>query len=232
MKSVQAEKRLASRTPDRIELPLWKRWLDIICIVLAAPAWLPLSLLIAAAIKLVSPGPVLFKQERVGHLGRLFVCLKFRTMVVDADTGVHQGHLNQLLASGLPMTKLDSEDSRLIPGGLLLRSLGLDELPQIINVLRCEMSLVGPRPCVPYEYERYLPRHRKRCDTLPGLTGLWQISGKNRTTFEEMIDLDIHYAAKKSLFLDLKIIALTLPAIFGQVSDLSRAKGNPAKSAG
>ena len=91
--------------------------------------------------------------------------------------------------------------------------LGLDELPQLLNIIRGEMSLVGPRPCLPYEYERYLPRHRQRCHTLPGLTGLWQTSGKNRTTFEEMIDLDIHYARHKSPFLDLKILIWTFPAI-------------------
>ena len=126
------------------------------------------------------------------------------------------------------MTKLDNAgDPRLIRGGRLLRSLGLDELPQLLNVLRGEMSLVGPRPCLPYEYAKYLPRHRERCRTLPGLTGLWQTSGKNNTTFEEMIDLDVHYADHKSLLMDLKILALTLPAIAGQVVEVKR----PSKSA-
>jgi lipopolysaccharide/colanic/teichoic acid biosynthesis glycosyltransferase len=123
------------------------------------------------------------------------------------------------------MTKLDAAgDPRLIPCGRLLRSLGLDELPQLWNVLRGEMSLVGPRPCLPYEFERYLPRHQQRCLTLPGLTGLWQTSGKNRTTFEEMIDLDVHYATHKTLLLDLKILFLTLPAIVGQVGDVNRSQ--------
>jgi lipopolysaccharide/colanic/teichoic acid biosynthesis glycosyltransferase len=125
------------------------------------------------------------------------------------------------------MTKLDKTgDSRLIPFGLLLRTLGLDELPQLLNVLKGEMSLVGPRPCLPYEYEKYLPRHRQRCATLPGLTGLWQTSGKNRTSFEEMIDLDVHYARHKSLLMDIKIMAMTLPAIVGQANDVSRS-GKP-----
>jgi len=118
------------------------------------------------------------------------------------------------------MTKLDAGDPRLSPGGLWLRSLGLDELPQVINVLRGEMSLVGPRPCLAYEYQKYLPRHRPRCETLPGLTGLWQVTGKNRTTFEEMMDLDIYYAKNKSLWLDLKIIAKTIPAILVHVWDV------------
>lgn len=129
-------------------VPRWKRILDTVCILLAAPVLLPVGFLVALAIKLASPGPVLFMQERVGFRGKLFCCLKFRTMSVNADTGVHQGHLQHLMSSDRPMIKLDFADKRLIPGGRLLRSLGLDELPQIINVLRGEMSLVGPRPCL------------------------------------------------------------------------------------
>lgn len=201
------------------------------CVVVAAPAWMPLGLLIAGVIKIVSPGPVFFKQERVGYLGRRFGCLKFRTMAVDADTSVHRGHLENLMKSNGPMTKLDKTgDSRLIPGGLFLRTLGLDELPQLLNVLMGEMSLVGPRPCLPYEYEKYSLRHRERCRTLPGLTGLWQTSGKNRTTFEEMIDLDLHYAKHKSLFMDLKIISMTIPAVLAQARDVSRAGKEPLRS--
>ena len=194
-------------------VPAWKRALDVACIIVAAPVLVPLGMLVAIGIKLVSRGPVLFKQERIGLLGKRFLCLKFRTMLVNADTSIHQGHLTRLMTDNCPMTKLDAAgDPRLIPGGLWLRSLGLDELPQVINVLRGEMSLVGPRPCLPYEYERYLPRHRQRCATLPGLTGLWQVSGKNRTTFEQMMDLDLRYAKKKSLWLDLSIMAKTIPA--------------------
>jgi lipopolysaccharide/colanic/teichoic acid biosynthesis glycosyltransferase len=115
------------------------------------------------------------------------------------------------------MTKLDARDSRLIHGGRLLRALGLDELPQLLNVLRGEMSLVGPRPCLEYEYEQFSQRHRERFETLPGLTGLWQVSGKNRTTFEQMMNLDIRYVREKSLWLDLKILAKTIPAILIQV---------------
>jgi lipopolysaccharide/colanic/teichoic acid biosynthesis glycosyltransferase len=203
-------------------IPIWKRLLDVICISLAAPLWLPLMFVIAVVIKIASPGPALFQQERVGYRGRRFTCFKFRTMVVNADTRVHQGHLHYLMGSNVPMKKLDSvRDPRLIPCGLLLRSLGLDELPQLFNVLRGDMSLVGPRPCVPYEYENYAPHHRERFNAAPGLTGLWQVSGKNRTTFEEMINLDISYAKKQSLWLDLKIIFKTFPAIVSQTKDLN-----------
>jgi lipopolysaccharide/colanic/teichoic acid biosynthesis glycosyltransferase len=117
------------------------------------------------------------------------------------------------------MTKLDSRDSRLIPGGWLIRALGLDELPQILNVLKGDMSIVGPRPCLPYEFDNYSPRHRERFNAVPGLTGLWQVSGKNRTTFEEMIRLDIAYSNETSLWLDLRIILMTVPALFLQVGD-------------
>jgi exopolysaccharide production protein ExoY len=220
----------ASIVSERI--PLWKRLLDISCIVAGAPAWLPLGLFIGALIKILSPGPVFFRQERVGYLGKKFGCLKFRTMFVNSDTSVHQGHLEALMKSNRPMTKLDKAgDSRLIPCGLFLRTLGLDELPQLLNILKGEMSLVGPRPCLPYEYEKYLPRHRQRCSTLPGLTGLWQTSGKNRTTFEEMIDLDVHYAKYKSLWMDLQIIAMTIPALLDQAGDVSRARKRNSRTA-
>jgi lipopolysaccharide/colanic/teichoic acid biosynthesis glycosyltransferase len=205
----------------RTGLPFWKRALDISCIIVAAPLLFPVMLGVAALIKIVSPGPALFRQERVGFRGRRFTCFKFRTMVVNADTRVHQGHLNYLMDSNVPMKKLDSKgDSRLIPCALLLRSLGLDELPQVFNILRGDMSLVGPRPCVPYEYESYAAEHRRRFDAVPGLTGLWQVSGKNRTTFEQMIQFDVDYARNKSLLLDLKIIFKTVPAIISQTRDL------------
>jgi lipopolysaccharide/colanic/teichoic acid biosynthesis glycosyltransferase len=222
-----AQERIES-VSDRIALsrvPAWKRVLDCTLVLLSAPVWLPLGVLIAVWVKLASPGPILFRQERIGHLGARFFCLKFRTMKVNADTTIHREHLNHLMTSNQPMKKLDAAgDSRLIPGGLWLRTLGVDELPQILNVLRGEMSLVGPRPSTAYEYEMFQPRHRRRCETLPGLTGLWQVKGKNRTTFERMMELDIAYVETKSLFLDLKIIALTLPAILLQVWDVQAGR--------
>ena len=205
--------------------PRWKRALDLTCVIASAPIWLPLGIGIAVLIKAVSRGPIFFEQERIGLRGRRFTCFKFRTMVPGATATVHAAHLKELMSSNRPLTKLDcTGDPRLIPCGLLLRCLGLDELPQIFNILKGEMSVVGPRPCLPYEYAQYRPRQRRRCLTLPGLTGLWQINGKNRTTFEEMIQLDIDYAQSKTLLLDLKIIALTLPAILRQTLDLRRTK--------
>jgi exopolysaccharide production protein ExoY len=204
--------------------PLWKRALDITCIVLAMPVLLPLGLLIGAIVKIVSPGPAFFQQERIGYRGRPFMCLKFRTMIANADTNVHKGHLEGLMASDRPMVKLDGADPRVIPGGVWLRAMGVDELPQLINVLRGEMSLVGPRPCVRYEYEKYLPRHRGRCGTLPGLTGLWQVKGKNKTTFEEMMELDLRYVRTKSLWLDMTIMVRTLPAVLVQTIEVRRKK--------
>ena len=164
-------------------VPAWKRVLDIVCIIIAAPLLLPLAIFIGLTIRCVSPGPVLFRQKRIGYLGQPFTIFKFRSMHIAADTKVHQNHLKQLMTTGAPMVKMDNHgDSRLIRFGGLLRSSGLDELPQIINVLRGEMSLVGPRPCMLYEFEQYLPWQKERFNSLPGLTGLWQVSGKNRTT--------------------------------------------------
>ncbi|HLX68627.1 MAG TPA: sugar transferase [Verrucomicrobiae bacterium] len=212
--------------------PVWKRLLDCGLILLASPVLLPVMVLIAALVRLVSSGPVFFRQERVGFRGSRFMCFKFRTMFVGADTAVHRGHLNDLMSSNAPMVKMDHGDPRLIPFGLLLRSTGLDELPQIINVLRGEMSLVGPRPCIAYEYEKYTDEQKERFNTLPGLTGWWQVSGKNRTTFTEMIQLDIDYSRRKSLWFDIKIIFKTVPAILTQIRDvLARKTRKPAPAA-
>jgi lipopolysaccharide/colanic/teichoic acid biosynthesis glycosyltransferase len=190
-----------------------------------------LGALIAAWVKLVSSGPVLFRQERIGHLGARFCCLKFRTMKVNAAPSVHRRHLNHLMASNRPLMKLDTMgDSRLIPGGLWVRALGLDELPQIFNVLRGEMSLVGPRPSTAYEFALFQPCHRRRCETLPGLTGLWQVHGKNRTTFEEMMELDLAYVGNKSLLLDVKIMAATPAAILLQLGDALAGRKLAAKA--
>ena len=199
-------------------IPRWKRTMDLVFVLLILPFVLPLAVLVAVLIRVVSPGPVLFRQERVGYLGRKFMCFKFRTMFIGAETTTHQGHLQHLMESDVPMVKLDARgDSRIIPFGLLLRLSGLDELPQLINVLRGEMSMVGPRPCLAYECDNYLPWQRERFNTLPGLTGLWQVNGKNQTTFAEMMRLDISYARNKTLWLDLTIILKTIPAILGQV---------------
>jgi len=212
---------------EQKSIPGWKRALDIILIIMALPILLPLVVVITLIIWRVSPGPILFQQERVGYRGRGFMCLKFRTMHCGAETNTHQGHLQDLISSDAPMVKMDAKgDSRIIPGGRLLRSAGLDELPQLINVLRGEMSLVGPRPCITYEATKYLPWQRERFNTAPGLTGLWQVSGKNRTTFTRMIQLDIDYCRRRNLWLDLRIIIMTIPALLVQMWDMRQAK-NP-----
>ncbi len=203
----------------------WKRGLDCLLILLCAPGLLLIGGAVALIVRVGSPGPVLFRQRRIGHRGREFTCFKFRTMKAGAETDLHRRHTRQLIQSSTPMQKLDiRHDPRLVPLGRLLRAGGLDELPQLINVLRGEMSLVGPRPCIPYEYELYEPRHKRRFEAVPGLTGLWQVSGKNRTTFDEMINLDIYYAEHASLWLDLRILLRTPAALFGQYRDLRAAR--------
>jgi lipopolysaccharide/colanic/teichoic acid biosynthesis glycosyltransferase len=205
----------------RATIPLWKRVLDLGCLLLALPTLLPLMLSIAVFIKIVSPGPIFFRQERIGFMGRRFKILKFRSMKVNAEINSHQSHLKDLIHSNTPMTKMDSKgDPRVIPCGALLRSSGLDELPQLINVFTGQMSLVGPRPCTEYEYEQFQPWHKQRFRALPGLTGLWQVSGKNKTTFNEMINLDIFYANNSSLWFDLKIMLRTFPVLFGQIREM------------
>lgn len=206
-------------TYSQDSMPAGSRFLDIFCCLLALPLLGLCFLLMTVVTQLFAPGPVLFRQERVGRRGQRFHLLKFRTMKIGADTVVHQNHMKQVISSNAPMRKLDRGDARLIPGARLLRASGLDELPQIINVLRGEMSMVGPRPCIPGEFEHYLPWQRERTDALPGLTGLWQVSGKNRTTFDEMIRLDIQYARNPSFWLNLKIIFLTPWVIAVQLAD-------------
>jgi lipopolysaccharide/colanic/teichoic acid biosynthesis glycosyltransferase len=201
-------------------LPVWKRAIDIVGATLGLVLLSPFLLLIAGLIKIVSPGPILFSQMRVGYRGKIFKLWKFRTMHQHADTRAHQKLVSDLIKNGRPMAKLDAKnDPRLIPFAKLLRAAGLDELPQLLNVLRGEMSLIGPRPCIPYEAQQYEPWQRERFEAVPGLTGLWQVSGKNRTTFNEMMRLDIAYAHHVSLWLDVKIILKTVPAIITQVND-------------
>ena len=209
-------------------LPRWKRIVDIlggsVCLLL----FLPVCLAVAALIKTVSPGPLFFRQERLGYMGKPFTLWKFRTMALNTNAGIHEEHLRNLIRSDTPMRKLDEHsDARLIPLGKWIRQLGLDELPQLVNVLRGEMSLIGPRPCLEYEAKQYESWHRGRFNALPGLTGLWQVSGKNRTTHTEMMRLDIDYVRRKSFILDMKITLLTWPAILRQALEgFSLGKGD------
>ena len=205
---------IPSPTPLATAFPTWKRHLDLLLVFLTLPLWLPLMILIALFIKLVSKGPVFFQQCRVGLDEKFFFILKFRSMRQNAETHTHSTHLHDLMQTNRPMTKLDaSGDPRLIPGGRLLRLSGLDELPQLINVLRGEMSLVGPRPCTPEEFYRYQEKDKARFRFPPGLTGWWQVNGKNRTTFRQMLDLDLEYGRLMSVPLDLLIILRTIPAL-------------------
>jgi lipopolysaccharide/colanic/teichoic acid biosynthesis glycosyltransferase len=201
-------------------LPAWKRVLDILGALAGLVLFSPLFLILSALIKVVSPGPAFFKQERVGHMGDTFTLWKFRTMHLENDAAAHRRYLGELIRGEKPMEKLDAaRDPRIIPFGKLLRRTCLDELPQLFNVLRGDMSLVGPRPCLPYEAEEYLSWHARRFDSAPGMTGLWQVSGKNRTTFKEMVRFDIAYSRRVSPWTDFKILAKTAPAICVEIVD-------------
>lgn len=200
--------------------PTSKRILDLCGASIAIVIFAPVMIGIAALIKIVSPGPILFRQTRVGLQGKKFELLKFRTMRPNAPTTVHTNHFAELISSDKPMTKLDKNgDPRVIPLGAILRAAGLDELPQLFNVLLGEMSLVGPRPGTVAEYNLYATRDKRRLEALPGITGLWQVKGKNDTTFSEMIDLDIRYCEEWSLGADLWIIAQTWKVVVKQLAD-------------
>lgn len=206
-------------------LPLWKRFFDVSLIVLTLICWLPIMVLLMVWIRLVSPGPIFYRQQRIGYRGGRFMIFKFRTMHVNAETRTHEEYFAQLMQADCPMVKLDAAgDSRLIRGGRFLRASGLDELPQIFNVLRGEMSLVGPRPCLPTEFDRYEKWQRERFNTAPGLTGYWQVNGKNTTTFKEMIAMDIFYVRKVSILLDVKIMFQTLPTLLREIGSTVRRR--------
>lgn len=187
-----------------------KRALDIGLVIVSAPLSLLLSLLIALLIRLDSPGPALFRQQRVGKRGRLFTCYKFRTMVADAEQ--RRSELAALNEADGPLFKI-RHDPRITRVGRFLRRSSLDELPQLWNVLRGEMSLVGPRPALPAEVECYAAWHRRRLEVVPGMTGLWQVLGRSNTTFDEMVRLDIYYAENWSVGMDLRILLNTIPAV-------------------
>jgi lipopolysaccharide/colanic/teichoic acid biosynthesis glycosyltransferase len=213
------------RKVSRKRLPLViKRVMDIVGSGLLLLVLSPILTAIMALIKLTSKGPVIFEQERLGQRGVRFKCLKFRTMYTNNDPKIHQDYVRQYIAgkdglnkcegSGKPVYKL-VKDPRVTFIGSFLRKTSLDELPQFWNVLRGDMSLVGPRPPVPYEFEVYDIWHRRRVlEVKPGVTGLWQVSGRNRTRFDEMVRLDLRYCRTWSLWLDLKILLATPRAVF------------------
>jgi lipopolysaccharide/colanic/teichoic acid biosynthesis glycosyltransferase len=196
-----------------------KRTTDITGSFVALLSLGPLMALIALAVKLSSPGPVVFRQERVGQCATTFILFKFRTMYAGSDATIHKDYVTKFICGGEPngnkaaVYKI-TDDPRVTPLGRFLRKTSLDELPQLFNVLRGDMSLVGPRPPVPYEMSHYATWHRRRVlEAKPGMTGLWQVTGRSRTSFDEMVRLDLKYVSQRSLWLDLKIILCTPKAV-------------------
>ncbi len=178
----------------------------------------PLLLGIAVLIKLDSPGPVIYHQKRIGENGKPFVMYKFRSMRVDADPSIHQEYVTRLIKENLDPKRLKENgrnglkmenDPRITRLGRFLRKTSLDELPQFFNVVRGEMSLVGPRPSLPYELEQYQDWHKRRLEALPGITGLWQVRGRNQVSFDEMVRMDLDYIKHQSIWLDLLILMQT-----------------------
>ncbi len=192
-----------------------KHGIDAIAALVGCTLTLPIFVVFAAAIRLTSPGPVFYRARAVGKGGRFFRMYKFRTMVTGASKEIHREFVarmirGELTADGSGRTLKITNDPRVTPVGGLLRRTSLDELPQLLNVLRGEMSLVGPRPCLPYEYELYKDWHKKRTSVRPGITGLWQVVGRSEVSFEDMILLDLYYIYNRSLELDLNILLETV----------------------
>lgn len=203
---------------------LLKRAIDIVGSIVALTGFAPFFLVISAIIKLTSKGPVFFRQQRVGQHGKPFTLLKFRSMYANNDPAIHKDYVKSLICSVEGGQQHDcpegqvfkiQNDPRITPFGSLLRKTSLDELPQFLNVLRGDMSLVGPRPPIPYEIENYEIWHRRRIfDMKPGITGIWQVQGRSRTTFNEMVRLDVQYLTNWSVWLDIKLLLKTPLAVF------------------
>ena len=222
---------LIDRYPDLVRNPVTgparhvKRALDIVGSLMAILLLSPLFLIIALAVKLTSRGPVIFRQERLGYGSRPFTFLKFRSMYTNSDESIHQEFVSKLISGEAEAPERASQpsadfkiknDPRVTPLGRFLRKSSLDELPQFFNVLSGEMSLVGPRPPVAYEVDRYDVWHRHRLlAAKPGMTGLWQVEGRSRVRFDEMVRLDLRYASNWSIWLDLKILLQTPLAVIG-----------------
>jgi len=198
-----------------------KRALDIVGSLAMMALFAPVMLVAMIAVRVTSPGPVFLRQVRIGRRGEPFRMLKLRTMYVNAGHGIHQDYMAWFIKSsgkeshtGEEFFKL-KDDPRITRPGRILRRTSLDELPQFLNVLLGEMSLVGPRPPLPFEVDQYQPWHRRRVlEAKPGITGLWQVSGRSRTTFDDMVRLDLHYARTHTLWTDIWILAATPRAMF------------------
>jgi lipopolysaccharide/colanic/teichoic acid biosynthesis glycosyltransferase len=214
---------LFSTSSEKRSLLIVKRAMDIAGSALLLALCAPLLLVIAAAVKASSQGPVLFKQYRVGQYGRRFTFLKFRSMRADNDPSIHREYVTKLIAGEaerIPSHADDkgvyklTNDKRITPIGRFLRKTSLDELPQFLNVLKGDMSLVGPRPPIPYELAAYQTWHRRRVlEVKPGITGLWQVTGRSRVKFDDMVRLDLRYAMSWSPWLDVKILMRTPGAV-------------------
>jgi len=196
-----------------------KRFLDVMLTLLFLPILGLVFLVVAILIHLDSEGPVFFKQKRIGLNGEEFTCYKFRSMYANSDESVHREAFKQY-KNGSALSNGESgnthkltDDPRITRVGRIIRKVSFDELPQFINILRGEMSLVGPRPPIPYEVEEYSTRERLRLCGKPGLTGYWQVYGRSRVTFESMVDMDITYLQHQSIWLDLKLLVLTVPVL-------------------
>jgi lipopolysaccharide/colanic/teichoic acid biosynthesis glycosyltransferase len=214
----------AERTIATTDSPLGafaRRTLDLLVAAALIIVLAPLMIAVAIAVRIDSKGPALFRQRRVGYREREFTVFKFRSMRLDADEERHRRYVSALIGGGDAETggedlyKL-AVDDRITPVGRRIRSWSVDELPQLFNVVLGDMSLVGPRPAIPYEVESYPAWYGKRFAVKPGLTGLWQVSGRNERTYEEMVSLDIDYAENRSFLGDLAILARTPKAVLGR----------------
>ncbi len=238
--------RAAARAKGRSGYFLAKRCLDISLTLITLVVLSPVFLVIALLVRCTSRGPAFYRQERVGYNGRPFVMYKFRSMYVESDESLHRLAYEQFLRGERATGKVDGEVLSAVPAGAVklpaekkgsakkpkqrpqlgdprvtrvgnvLRRSSLDELPQLFNVLRGDMSLVGPRPPIPYEVGLYQPEHLGRLDTLPGITGFWQVHGRGRVTFEQMVQMDLEYIQRQSLWWDIKLLLLTLPAVLSR----------------
>ena len=199
-----------------------KHTLDALITLPASILQLPLFLFLMASVKLDSKGPAFYKARAIGKGGRLFDMYKFRSMFVDSEKTIHQQYVTKLIKGEIKEKENGKgplkivNDPRITKVGRLLRKISLDELPQLINVLKGQMSLVGPRPCLPYEYDIYQDWHKKRTVVRPGITGLWQVTGRSEVLFEDMILLDLYYIYNSSIILDLQILAETVFVVLGR----------------
>jgi lipopolysaccharide/colanic/teichoic acid biosynthesis glycosyltransferase len=232
--------RVAARAKGRPGYFLAKRCLDLVLALIIIVVLSPVFLAIALLVRLTSRGPAFYRQERIGYSGRPFVMYKFRSMYLESDERLHRvayeqflrgerasGKVDGALLANVPSavgtlsdeateTQQPSGDPRITRVGNVLRRSSLDELPQLFNVLQGDMSLVGPRPPIAYEVGMYEPWHLARLDTLPGLTGFWQVCGRGRVTFGQMVEMDLEYIQKQSFWYDVKWLALTIPAVLSR----------------